>query len=67
MKLNFEQAASLLTQLGNETRLRIVRLLVTAGPDGLPVGELQRELDVPGSTLSHHISQGEVLNEWKAC
>ena len=56
MKLNFEQAAILLAQLGNETRLRIVRHLVEAGMDGLPVGELQRELKIPGSTLSHHIS-----------
>lgn len=56
MNIDFPQAADLLAQLGNETRLRIVRLLVEAGPDGLPVGELQRELDIPASTLSHHIS-----------
>ena len=56
MKLDFEQAAALLAQLGNETRLKIVRLLVEAGINGLPVGEIQRELDVPASTLSHHIS-----------
>lgn len=56
MKLNFAQAATLLAQLGNETRLRIVRLLVEAGMEGLPVGEIQRELKIPGSTLSHHIN-----------
>ena len=56
MKIDFEQAAALMAQLGNETRLKIVRLLVEAGVPGLPVGEIQRELDIPASTLSHHIS-----------
>ncbi|MDJ0958759.1 MAG: helix-turn-helix domain-containing protein [Arenicellales bacterium] len=56
MKLDFEQAAVLMAQLGNETRLKIVRLLVEAGVIGLPVGEIQRRLDIPASTLSHHIS-----------
>lgn len=56
MKLDFEQAAALMAQFGNETRLKIVRLLVEAGVSGLPVGEIQRELSIPGSTLSHHIS-----------
>ncbi len=48
-------AAQRLAELGNVTRLSIFRLLVKAGPEGLPVGEIQRLLGVPGSTLSHHI------------
>lgn len=49
-------AAHILGQLGNETRLRIVRQLVKAGEDGLPVGDLQARLSIPASTLSHHLS-----------
>lgn len=49
-------AAEALAALGNRTRLRLFRLLVKAGPDGLNVGELQKRLAVPASTLAHHIS-----------
>jgi ArsR family transcriptional regulator, arsenate/arsenite/antimonite-responsive transcriptional repressor len=49
------QAATCLEKLGNPIRLEIVRLLVRAGHDGLAVGEIQRHLKVPASTLSHHI------------
>lgn len=48
-------AATTLAELGNVTRLSIFRLLVKAGPEGIPVGEIQRLLDIPASTLSHHI------------
>ncbi len=51
-----DQAARCLEKLGNPTRLRIFRLLVRAGPSGLPVGSIQSHLGVPGSTLSHHLS-----------
>ncbi len=46
----------MLAALGNESRLRIYRLLVRAGPDGLPVGDIQQRLGIPASTLSHHIA-----------
>ena len=55
--MNEEQLVKCLAQLGNSTRLKIFRLLVKAGKSGLSVGEIQKELDVPGSTLSHHISK----------
>jgi DNA-binding transcriptional ArsR family regulator len=55
MTLNNDTAASLMSQMGNPTRLRIVRELVRAGRVGMPVGEIQRRLKVPHSTLSHHI------------
>ena len=55
MPLAIEEAADTLAQLGNPTRLRIVRLLVQAGPAGMSVGEIQRALDVAASTLSHHL------------
>ncbi|MGH7606551.1 MAG: ArsR/SmtB family transcription factor, partial [Gemmatimonadales bacterium] len=41
--------------LGHEARLAIMRLLLAAHPDGLVVGEIQQELDIPPSTLSHHL------------
>ncbi|MBN2516085.1 MAG: helix-turn-helix transcriptional regulator [Deltaproteobacteria bacterium] len=56
MTLDNNTAATLLSQLGNMTRLKIVRLLVRAGEKGLSVGDIQRYLEIPGSTLSHHLT-----------
>jgi DNA-binding transcriptional ArsR family regulator len=56
MKRDYDIAASLLSQLGNITRLKIVRELVRAGDAGKPVGEIRNVLDIPNSTLSHHLS-----------
>lgn len=49
------EAALRLSALGNETRIRLFRALVRAGRSGLTVGELQRRLQVPASTMAHHI------------
>jgi ArsR family transcriptional regulator, arsenate/arsenite/antimonite-responsive transcriptional repressor len=46
-----------LAALGNPTRLAAFRLLVRAGRGGLPVGVLAGRLDLPPSTLSHHLAQ----------
>jgi len=54
--MELETAANILAKIGNPTRLRIVRLLVRAGDDGLPVGAIQKQLGIPGSTLTHHIA-----------
>ena len=43
--------------LGAEPRLQIVRLLLSAHPTGMVAGELQEELEIPGSTLSHHLEK----------
>lgn len=56
MSLDLDTAALLLGQLGNTTRLKVVRALVKAGPQGMIVGQLQQALEVPNSTLSHHLS-----------
>ncbi len=53
--MDVDEAARCLDKLGNPTRLEIVRVLVRAGHDGLAVGEVQRHLGIPASTLSHHI------------
>ena len=55
MRLDYDTAASLLSRLGNVTRLKIVRELVRAGDAGKPVGEIRDVLDIPNSTLSHHL------------
>jgi len=54
--MKLDDAANILAKIGNPTRLRIVRLLVRAGDDGLTVGMIQKQLDIPGSTLTHHIT-----------
>ena len=54
--MKIDDAANVLAKMGNPTRLRIVRLLVRAGEEGLAVGQIQKQLDIPGSTLTHHIS-----------
>ena len=49
------EAAALLGALGHEVRLRIFRLLVRAGADGLIIGEIGRHVGLPASTLAHHL------------
>ncbi|MGB7914892.1 MAG: metalloregulator ArsR/SmtB family transcription factor [Rhodomicrobium sp.] len=49
--------ADMMAALGTETRLRIVRLLLSAHPYGLVVGEIGSELGIPASTLSHHLEK----------
>lgn len=50
-------AATSLEALGSSIRLELFRLLVRAGPSGATVGELQAQVNIPGSTLSHHIAR----------
>ncbi len=50
-------AAKCLAELGSPTRLAVFRLLVRAGSDGMMVGDIQRRLGIPASTLSHHIAR----------
>jgi DNA-binding transcriptional ArsR family regulator len=49
--------ADMFSAMGTEPRLRIVRLLLTAHPEGLVAGEIGEELDIPNSTLSHHLDK----------
>jgi len=49
--------ADMLSAMGTEPRLRIMQLLLSAHPDGLVVSDLQSELDIPNSTLSHHLDK----------
>jgi ArsR family transcriptional regulator, arsenate/arsenite/antimonite-responsive transcriptional repressor len=49
--------ADMFAAMGAEPRLRIMQLLLTAHPQGLVVGDIQEELAVPASTLSHHLDK----------
>jgi DNA-binding transcriptional ArsR family regulator len=49
-------AALMLAALGHEARLAAFRHLIAAGPDGVVAGSLAAALDIPPSTLSHHLS-----------
>jgi len=49
--------ADMLAAVGSEPRLRIMRLLLSAHPEGMVVGDIATELDLAGSTLSHHLEK----------
>lgn len=57
MTLKLEQHAGQLSALGHPVRLQLVRLVVQAGAQGAAAGELQAEVDLPPSTLSHHLKR----------
>lgn len=54
--MNIDFFAMVLKELGHPIRLNIFRLLVKAGFDGLSVGQLVEELNIPNSTLTHHLA-----------
>jgi DNA-binding transcriptional ArsR family regulator len=59
-KPDFEQAprfADMLAAMGTESRLKIMQLLLSAHPDGMIVGDIGSELEIPSSTLSHHLEK----------
>ena len=49
--------ADMLAAMGTEPRLRIMQLLLTAHPQGMVAGDIGSELDIPSSTLSHHLDK----------
>jgi DNA-binding transcriptional ArsR family regulator len=54
---NIYRYADMFTALGTESRLRILRLLLSAHPEGMVVNEIGQELAIPASTLSHHLDK----------
>jgi DNA-binding transcriptional ArsR family regulator len=52
-----QRFADMFSAMGTEPRLRIMRLLLSAHPDGMVVGDIGAELDIPASTLSHHLEK----------
>ncbi len=60
MKIRPEQViryADMFAAMGTESRLRIMRVLLSAYPEGMVVTEILQELDIPNSTLSHHLEK----------
>src|ERR1051325_4483348 len=64
VKIQWEKSPAQITKfsdmfsaMGTEARLRIMQLLLSAHPEGLVVGEIQEELEIPNSTLSHHLDK----------
>ncbi len=55
--MQIQNAANCLAELGHRTRLEIFRYLVKGGQQGIPVGEIQSAIKIPGSTLTHHITR----------
>ncbi len=51
------RVAEMFAAMGSEVRVRILRLLLAAHPRGLVVGDIQAELGIPNSTLSHHLDK----------
>ena len=56
-EVDVDRAAAMLAALGNEIRVRIIRLLLSAHPKGMVVSEIQTALGIPSSTLSHHLEK----------
>ena len=59
--------ADMFSAMGTEPRLRIMQLLLTAHPEGLVVGEIQEELEIPNSTLSHHLDKLQDRRPGREC
>jgi DNA-binding transcriptional ArsR family regulator len=55
--MEIKQAVMALTALAQESRLRAFRLLVLAGPQGMPAGEIAERLDLPPATLTFHLKE----------
>lgn len=55
MREESQRFARQFAAMGHGVRIEILRLLLAVHPDGMVVGDLQNELDIPGSTLSHHL------------
>ncbi len=53
--MKIDDAANVFAEFGNRTRLDILRLLIRAGREGLPIGDIQARLAIPASTLAFHL------------
>jgi len=57
MSSKLDRHAEQLSALGHPVRLKILRFVVQAGPEGAPAGDIQTHVDLPASTLSHHLKR----------
>lgn len=66
--MELKAATQALAALAHETRLRVFRLLIREGPNGLPAGQIAERLGVMPSTLSAHLAQLErsgLIHSWR--
>lgn len=54
---SIEQAVKSLSALAQESRLNVFRLLAATGEEGVPAGEIAKELEIPPATLSFHLKE----------
>ena len=54
--MELKAAVQALSALGQESRLRVFRLLVKRGPEGMPAGDIAEQLNVPANTMSSHLA-----------
>ncbi len=57
MTSKLERHAERLSALGHPVRLKILRFVVQAGAEGSVAGDIQSHVDLPASTLSHHLKR----------
>ena len=57
MSAKLERHAEQLSALGHPVRLKVLRFVVQAGPEGATAGDIQTHVDMPASTLSHHLKR----------
>lgn len=57
MSSKLEKHAEQLSALGHPVRLKILRFVVQAGPEGTAAGDIQTHVELPASTLSHHLKR----------
>lgn len=57
MPSKVERHAEQLAALGHPVRLKVLRRVVQAGPEGASAGDLQGHVELPASTLSHHLKR----------
>ena len=53
--MDIASASAGFSAMGSEARLAVLQSLIKAGPDGLPVGDIQKRTKIPASTLAHHL------------
>ena len=60
-KKNAAHLADMMAAMGNEQRLNVMRLLLSSHPEGMVVGDIQAEVGIPNSTLSHHLEKLKIV------
>lgn len=56
VSMELEIAAKILKELGHPIRLKVYKEIIKSGMKGMPVGDIQAKVNIPSSTLTHHIS-----------